>query len=331
MGTPLGPPGGYRLVRPAVSVSTPPELDAAQRTVVGHTRGPLLALGAPGTGKTTTLVESVAARAAEVPADRILILTFGRRMATRLRRQLAVRLGDRSGAAAFSAEPVVRTFHGYAFGLLRRAATARGAPEPRLLSGPEQDLAIRELIEAGVAEERFAAGWPETLRPALRTRGFASELRDLLLRAAERGIPAERLADWGHDLGRPDWPAAARFATQYAEVLALRDAAGHGSVAYDPAELIRAAIGLLTEDAEVLAAERDRFRYCYVDELHDSDPAQLELLELVAGGGRHLVAFGDPDSSTFAFRGADPAGVTGFPARFPTAPGTLAPTVVLWT
>lgn len=373
-GEPLGTPRGYRLVRPPVAAIAPVALDGAQRAVAGHTEGPLLVLGAPGTGKTTVLAESVAARvAAGTPPDRVLVLTFGRRLANRLRRHLDRRLaplvtaaaapraeagagdGDpaaprtalaasgaapgatgAAGIAVSTVEPVVRTFHGYAFGLLRAAAVRRGEPEPRLLSGPEQDLAIREMLAAGVADEEYSAGWPAELRPALRTRGFAEQLRDLLLRAAERGVPPDRLAGWGERLGRPDWLAAARFADQYADVLALRaaaahGAAGYGTTGYDPAELIRAAIDLLRDDTELLAAERARFQHRYVDELHDTDPAQLELLELLAGDGAHLVAFGDPDSSTFAFRGADPAGVHDFPDRFRTATRAPAPTVTLYT
>src|SRR5262249_53394958 len=69
-------------------------------------------------------------------------------------------------------------------------------------------------------------------------------------------------------------------------------------------------------EPHVLAAERRRLSGVYVDELADTDPAQLDLLELIAGDGAHLVAFGDPDSSTFAFRGADPTGVSEFPDRF---------------
>ncbi|HEY3505595.1 MAG TPA: ATP-dependent DNA helicase [Actinocatenispora sp.] len=314
-----------------MSGSAPLAHDAAQREVVAHERGPLLVLGAPGTGKTTTLVESVAARAAAAGADRVLVLTFGRRMAGRLRRQVATRLATDASGVAFRAEPVVRTFHGYAYGVLRRAATERGEPEPRLLAGPEQDVTIREMLAAGIEDATYDAGWPDELRAALGTRGFVAELRDLLARAAERGVPPGRLAAWGAELGRADWRAAARFADEYGAVLALRDATGHGAASYDPAELIRAAVDLLTDDAALLAAERDRFRYCFVDELHDTDPAQLDLLSLLAGDGRHLVAFGDPDSSTFAFRGADPAGVSGFGDRFPVAPGVPAPTVVLWT
>ena len=312
----------YRLVRRPPRVAAPP-LDALQRRIVAHRSGPLLVLGGPGTGKTTALVEAVAARIAEgTDPGRILVLAFSRRGADRLRRQIAARL-----QAGTWGELAVRTFHGYAFALLRQLAARHGEPPPRLLTGPEQDLVIRELLTGEGAEEL----WPPALRPALRTRGFAAELRDLLLRAAERGVTPDQLAEYGRQLGRDDWIAAARFAQQYADVLALRDATTRGSVGYDTAELIRAATAQLEADPEALAAERRRCAYTYVDELHDVDPAQWDLLELVAGGGAHLVGFGDPDSSIFAFRGADPDGVLRMPERFRTATGEPAPVVTLTT
>nr|WP_306345160.1 ATP-dependent DNA helicase [Micromonospora sp. NBRC 107566] len=305
--------------------------DPLQRRVVGHTAGPLLVVGGPGTGKTTTLVEAVAARVAEgADPERVLVLTFGRRGAQALRGRIEARIagaGAPLGApptASVVHEPLVRTFHGYAFGLLRRAAAQRGEPAPRLLTAPEQDLVIRELLAS--AEE---GGWPASLRSALHTRAFAEQLRDLLLRANERGISAAQLAELGELVGREDWPAAARFLHEYQAVLALRTGTGREPVAYDYAELVRAAVGLLAGDPELLAAERRRLEFVYADELHDTDPAQLDLLELVAGGGRHLVAFADPDSSTFAFRGADPGGVHAFPDRFTTVAGAPAPAVTL--
>ncbi|MGV9764119.1 ATP-dependent helicase [Micromonospora tulbaghiae] len=305
--------------------------DPVQAEVVAHTDGPMLVVGGPGTGKTTTLVEAVAARVAEgVDPERILVLTFGRRGATELRHRIEARIaGDGHRVVR---EPLVRTFPAYAFGLLRRAAAERGEPSPRLLTGPEQDLIIRELLDV-VGEEPGddPVGWPEDLRPALRTRAFAQQLRDLMMRAAERGVGPVELARLGEKLGRADWPAAARFLREYVAVLALRDVSNRGSVAYDPAELVRAATGMLLDDPELLAAERRRLSHVYVDELADTDPAQLDLLAVVAGGGRSLVAFADPDSSTYAFRGADPAGVTTFPHRFRTASGAPAAQVTLTT
>jgi len=311
----------YRLVRrPAVDAPARTD-DPYQRLIVEHTAGPLLVIGGPGTGKTATLVEAVAARVAEgVNPEQILVLTFGRRGALRLRDRVEARLGR---GRTTTAEPLVRTFHGYAFGILRRAAVAQGETSPRLLTGPEQDLVIRELLED------TPTPWPESLKTALRTRAFATELRDLLLRAVERGVGPQRLAALAIAHGRVDWASASRFFAEYLQVLALRDATERGAVAYDYAELVRAATALLTEDRDLLSAERRRLSFVYLDELPDTDPAQIELLQTVAGAGAPLVAFADPDSSTFSFRGADPSIVGRFTDLFRRADGAEAPRVTL--
>ena len=85
-------PGAYRLVRTPPGQVDPPLLDAAQRAVVDHPGGPLLVLAGPGTGKTTTLVEAVAARVAGgTDPARILVLTFSRKAAVELRDRMAAR------------------------------------------------------------------------------------------------------------------------------------------------------------------------------------------------------------------------------------------------
>ncbi|MPZ27784.1 MAG: AAA family ATPase [Micromonosporaceae bacterium] len=315
----------FRLVRrPATDDGPPPVLDERQQAVVAHTGGPLLVVGGPGTGKTTALVEAVAARVAGgVDPERVLVLTFGRRAAGRLRDRVARRVTTLGGTTRAVPEPLVRTFHAYAFGLLRRAAARRGEPAPRLLTGPEQDVVIRQLL-AGDPQR-----WPERLQAAIPTRAFAGQLRDLLLRAAERGIDAALLEELGAKLGREDWRAAAGFRSEYDAVLALRDATTGSGTGYDYAELVRAAAGLLSDQPALLAAERRRLAMVYVDEFADTDPAQRDLLELVAGRGAPLVGFADPDSSTFGFRGADPDGVRDFPDRFPTAAGAPARSLTL--
>jgi len=310
----------HRLVRRPPLAVRAPLLDPEQQRVVEHPGGPLLVLAGPGTGKTTAIVESVVhrVRARGAAPESVLVLTFSRKAAGELRSRIAIRLGRTTR------EPLALTFHSYAYGLLRREALRAGEPVPRLLTGPEQDLEIRRLLRGEV--EDGGHDWPERLRPALLTRGFAAELRDLLLRVQERGLGAAGLAELASAAGRDDWRAAAGFLQRYTERFAV-DAAGP---VLDYAELVRRA-GDLLGDTEVAAAEQAARRHLYVDEYQDTDPAQERLLRALAGGGRDLVAVGDPDQSIYAFRGADVGGIRQFPGRFPAANGTPAPVIALRT
>ncbi|WP_375499684.1 ATP-dependent helicase [uncultured Jatrophihabitans sp.] len=301
----------YHLVRPPRAAATAPVLDDAQRRVVEHPGGPLLVLAGPGTGKTTTLVEAVIDRVTRrgVDVGEVLMLTFSRRAAGELRDRVAARLGRTIR------EPVARTLHSYAFGLLRMANLARGLPAPRLLAAAEQDIVVRDLLAATTVQ------WPPQLHPALATTAFAGEVRELLMRAVERGLDGAALHELGRRHRRADWQAAGAFLDEYHSVYAMKDPG-----AYDPAELIRSALNALHDDAELLARERAQRRRIFVDEYQDTDPAQAELLALVAAGADELVLVGDPDQSIYAFRGADESAIRDVETNFgPT------PTVALTT
>lgn len=296
-------------------------LDAAQGPVVDHDRGPLLVLAGPGTGKTTTLVESVAARVARgVDPERMLVLTFSRKAAVELRDRTAVRLGGAQG-------PQATTFHSFCYALIRAHQEADLFTEPlRLLSGPEQDVAVRDLLAGQLDLEREGRAhirWPDELRACLTTRGFADEVRAVLARSRELGLGPDSLSAFARRTGRPDWTAAASFLAEYLDVLDMRGV-------LDYAELVHRAV-LLAERPEVAGPLADRYDAVFVDEYQDTDPAQVRLLRALAGNGRTLVAFGDPDQSIYAFRGADVNGILDFPDAFPRADGRPAPVEVLTT
>ncbi|MFC4532434.1 ATP-dependent helicase [Sphaerisporangium dianthi] len=295
----------------------PPALDEHQRAVVRHEGGPLLVLAGPGTGKTTTIVESVVDRVERrgVDPERVLVLTFSRKAAEELRERITARMRRTTRT------PLALTFHSYAYALLRREAVLAGDPPPRLLTGPEQLLEVRRLLHGEL--EDGAEQWPSSMREPLKTRGFAEELRDFLARAAERGLDGDDLVVLGREHGRPDWVAAGRFAYRYADRFDLDP-----SPALDYAELIRAAAGLLN-DVEVRRRERAAYDVVFVDEYQDTDPAQEFLLRRLAGDGRDLIAVGDPDQSIYGFRGADVRGILDFPERFRTAAGHEAPVIAL--
>ena len=234
-----------------------------------------LLTGIPGTGKTHHLTE----RALRYLADgrdpaRLLILAPTRTAATRMRDAIAA-ASDRSLSVA-----PTRAWAAYAFDLLKRAQT-RGLLSGvegnlKLLSGPEQDVIIGELLANHAAGIAPGPAWPDSLREALPTRGFRHEIRDFFDRMAEYDLTAEDVQALARDYNRPVWAALAQLHTEYRAVRALR-----AKNAYDPAVLINDACRLLLRNPEFLAEERRRYDLILIDDVQELSPSTYRLLRLI--------------------------------------------------
>ena len=299
---------------PRAEPSPAPQLDEQQRLVVEHASGPLLVLAGPGTGKTTTMVEAIVDRIESrgVDPSAVLALTFSRKAAQQLRDRVTARLGRTL------ASPIASTFHSFAYGLVRRYASEEIYSAPlRLLSAPEADVRIRELLE----EHAESVRWPESLRTATRTRGFAREVATVLARAREKGADHEQLIALGQSEEIPEFVAAGVFLGQYLDNLDSQAATDHP-------DLIRRAV----IEANVHRDElRQQYHHVFVDEYQDTDPGQVALLQTLVGGGGNLTVVGDPHQSIYGFRGAEVRGILDFPTDFRTTSGDKAPVVVLRT
>lgn len=234
-----------------------------------------LLTGIPGTGKTHHLTQ----RALRYLTDgndpaRLLILAPTRTAATRMRDTIAA-ASDRSLSVA-----PTRAWAAYAFDLLKRAQT-RGLLSGvegnlKLLSGPEQDVIIGELLANHAAGIAPGPAWPDTLREALPTRGFRHEIRDFFDRMAEYDLTAEDVQALARDYSRPVWAALAQLHTEYRAVRALR-----AKNAYDPAVLINDACRLLLRNPEFLAEERRRYDLILIDDVQELSPSTYRLLRLI--------------------------------------------------
>ncbi len=282
-------------------------LSAAQLGAAAHRGTPLIITGATGTGKTTTLIEAAVSRinGGQSP-DSILLLTYGRERASELRDAIVTRAGKTAH------EPLARTFHSLAYSILKMRTTDE-IRDLVLLSGAEQETFIAQLLQGDIA--MGYRDWPtdlhltpESLGEPLATQGFIRELRDLIMRANERALTPQKLAERGKQLGEKYWPAAADFWQRYLGAMVLQEiSAGDSKMRIDPSEIINSAHNYLDRNPELLAEVRKRFSTIIIDEFQESDPAQRNLLDLIAPNDLVIVA--DPASAVGRFRGADPEGV----------------------
>ncbi|MDK8625636.1 ATP-dependent DNA helicase [Corynebacterium appendicis] len=256
------------------------------------TRGTFKVTGAAGSGVTSFLIDTAVEkiRSGADPAG-VVFLTASKESGARVRAELS----DRLAASGFVAdEPIVRSIHSLAFALVRLGDEDQGEGaelEPiRLISGAEQDFAVRELLQGHAADG--GGTWPEELRPALPMVGFARQLRDFLLRAVERTLTPDDLREMGQRHGIPAWPAAGDFLAEYQDVMAL-----YGARSYSASELVASA---------VRAPLPRTWHTVIVDDAQHLDPASGQLVRQLAQDAELTVIGGDEEQSVFRFRGASP-------------------------
>ncbi len=297
------------ILLPAQPLREPSLLTDGQRAVVEQVAadGPALCVvGGPASGKTTALVATVVAQVKSgIPLSKLVILTGSRAQAQQLRARIIAALGTTQRGLQ------ITTVHGWCLQLLQRFSDP-GLGMPRLLSAPEQEYRVRELL-AG----RDQTAWPPALIPALGTRGFARQIRAILARARQLGFGPGDLALAGQQAGRPEWVAAAGFFEEYLDVL---DAEG----VIDYTELVFRA-RLLLADPDLAAKLPHSATMIICDEFAELDRGMIHLLADANRAGTRVIAFADPDTVISQFRGADPRAVTDFAQRFdlPGAPATL--------
>jgi len=272
------------------------ELDASQRAVLDLPDGVSAAvIGAPGTGKTTALVEFVADRleARGWAPGSVTALTPSRTTATRLRDVLAARLDVPTPG------PLARTVSSLAFDVVGHAARLSGAEPPSLLTGGDHDSVVRALLE-GHEVDGTGPRWPDVLGPRVRVlKGFRTELREVMMRATEQGLTTDDLRRLSAARGRPEWAAVADFVDEHHAVV---DAMPGRRL--DSAELVDWAVAAL--DRGETAPVVDGLRVVLVDDAQEATQSTVALLGALARRGVAVVALGDPDLATSAFRGGSP-------------------------
>ena len=217
----------------------------------------------------------------------------------------------------------ILTFHAFGDRLIRDHVLELGLPgEPRVVSRTEAAILL------GGAIDRVAL---RHYRPLADPTRHIVALVDLAMRAKDEGaLPADFAAlaaaleaTGGSSAASPD--AADSRDARDEQAARLRELAAAYETyqrllleagAIDHGDQLSMAVRLLREHASVRAALGARYRYLLVDEFQDTNPAQLDLLDLVGAGtrsdGRRRRRPGD-----LRLSGAAVENLLGFEARFP--------------
>lgn len=291
------------------------QLDASQEAAVsaalarsagGFAPGTLSIIGAPGTGKTTVLAHIARAALRE---GNIAVITQDRRAAARLQHLLTLATGVRPENLE------VRTLSAFAYAIVQRYAQAMGREKPELISGPDEDRIVREIL----SDEYSGIHFPDFVTEDVRDLpGLRQELRNLITRARELGLDAEQLEGWAENRIVPElqaqmWHLAAALMRRYDDVRTLGDALA-GSAAspdrLDHSQLVGAATHMLSDWEEHLVAAgrtvpvpRPRWAMILVDDAHNAPHSMLPLLQVMRDQGTRIIVAGDPDSAVQGFRG----------------------------
>ncbi|WP_460800629.1 ATP-dependent helicase [Microbacterium sp. GXF6406] len=272
--------------------------DAGQRAVVNApVEASGVIIGGPGTGKTHTLIDRVAHLLSGPDAlapEEVLVLTANRQAATVLRDRIGVRIAQATPG------PLARSLGSLAFQIVRGAMVHAGQEPPALLTGADQDRIIADLL-AGDAEDEESgqpSRWPETLSRSVRaSTGFRSELRAFLAECTELGVRPDEL----QASDRPVWRAVGDFTEEYRAVLA-----GMRTSYRDAADLVSEAAAILQRADAATLGPLAPLRVVLMDDAQETTRGGITLVRALRERGIAVMAFGDPDISSGAFRGASP-------------------------
>ena len=174
------------------------------------------------------------------------------------------------------------------------------AETPNLHAAPDLAAAVEGLIELAKVKGTAKKDWPdEAVYEAVKD-AFTDFRADLSKRF---GLFAET----------PDGVAdAARVGQWFVRVACAADdeyrRRKRRAGVLDFQDLLALARDLVRDRADVRDSLRTRYRFLLLDELQDTDPVQMDLVELLCGAGLEhgkLFAVGDHKQSIYRFRGAD--------------------------
>lgn len=268
------------------------KLNQQQKEAVQSTKGPVLLLAVPGSGKTTVLVTRLGYMiyCKNIPPESILTVTYTVAATKDMSERFAVRFGeDMAKRLEF------RTINGICAMIIQYYGRRIGKTPFELVKDEKATtgMLIRICQDHGM-------GYP-TESDLKNVRTLLTYIKNMMLNEEE--------------LQKLEEESDIRIAGIYREY--CRQMREQKLMDYDDQMLY--AYNMLRKDPGVLAYFQNRYPYICVDEAQDTSKIQHAIIALLAAGTGNLFMVGDEDQSIYGFRAAYPEALLSFEKKHPGA------------
>ena len=268
------------------------KLNQQQKEAVQSTKGPVLLLAVPGSGKTTVLVTRLGYMiyCRNIPPESILTVTYTVAATKDMSERFAVRFGeDMAKRLEF------RTINGICARIIQYYGRRIGKTPFELVKDEKATtgMLIRICQDHGM-------GYP-TESDLKNVRTLITYIKNMMLNEEE--------------LQKLEEESDIRIVGIYREY--CRQMREQKLMDYDDQMLY--AYNILRKDLGVLAYFQNRYPYICVDEAQDTSKIQHAIIALLAAGTGNLFMVGDEDQSIYGFRAAYPEALLSFEKKHPGA------------
>lgn len=268
------------------------KLNQQQKEAVQSTKGPVLLLAVPGSGKTTVLVTRLGYMiyCRNIPPESILTVTYTVAATKDMSERFAVRFGeDMAKRLEF------RTINGICAMIIQYYGRRIGKTPFELVKDEKATTGM--LIK--ICQDH-GMGYP-TESDLKNVRTLITYIKNMMLNEEE--------------LQKLEEESDIRIAGIYREY--CRQMREQKLMDYDDQMLY--AYNILRKDPGVLAYFQNRYPYICVDEAQDTSKIQHAIIALLAAGTGNLFMVGDEDQSIYGFRAAYPEALLSFEKKHPGA------------
>ena len=280
------------------------DLNPAQREAVTHETGPLLIIAGPGSGKTRTVVHSIAyAIENGVQPDRILAFSFTGKACGDLKRQVK-KIVDEEKANLVQ----ISTFHSFCRRVLRKdieklhKGYTRNFKE---LKPADQ----KRVVNAQIAKVRAQINYLQHSK-FLNT----NEILDFITRCKLKFIPPSAAIE---HVPSPKMPS--EMSQAYVDIYERYESVLETNGWIDYANQLLLTAELFKNVHEIKTKWQEYLDLIFVDEYQDTDPVQYCIIKALAEHHRNLRVVGDDDQGIYSFRGADIQNILNFEKDYLTA------------